>query len=41
MSLTNVPLNGQADLATLATKFGTMIESVDDIEDVHVAELDG
>lgn len=30
-----------ADLALLATKFGTMIESVDDIDEVHVSELDG
>lgn len=31
----------RADLALLATKFGTMVESVDDIEEVHVAEIDG
>lgn len=31
----------KADLALLATKFGTMIESVIDIEEVHISELDG
>lgn len=31
----------RADLAILATKFGTMIERVEDIEEVHVTELDG
>lgn len=31
----------RADLALLATKFGTMIEEVDDIDEVHVAEIDG
>lgn len=31
----------RADLALLATKFGTMIERVEDIEEVHVTELDG
>lgn len=31
----------RADLAKLAQKFGTMIESIDDIEEVHVSEIDG
>lgn len=31
----------KGDLVRLALKFGSMIESVDDIEEVHVAELDG
>lgn len=31
----------KGDLALLAQKFGTMIESVDDIEEVHVSEIDG
>lgn len=31
----------RADLAVLATKFGTMIERVEDITEVYVSELDG
>lgn len=30
-----------ADLALLAAKFGTMIESVENIEDLHISEIDG
>lgn len=29
------------DLALLATKFGTMIGAIEDIEEVHVSEIDG
>lgn len=29
------------DLALLAIKFGTMIGAIEDIEEVHVSELDG
>lgn len=31
----------RADLARLALKFGSMVESVDNIESVRVSELDG
>lgn len=31
----------RGDLALLASKFGTMIESVEDIEEVHISEIDG
>ena len=37
----HLELDYMADLALLATKFGTMIERVEDIEEVHVTELDG
>lgn len=37
----NLERDYRADLALLATKFGTMIERVEDIEEVHVTELDG
>ncbi|CAN0318264.1 unnamed protein product, partial [Discosporangium mesarthrocarpum] len=31
----------KADLAVLAQKFGTMIESVEDIEEVRISDIDG